>query len=839
MGRKSNIPILALLVLIVIAILIVLQYNQNPTPASPDSPELIIYILVLALLITFWLTLKALFLDDFQNDARDEKTVAQLENALRGVEKRYKTIVEEAPHAIAMFDRDMRYIAASRKWLTDYNIKYAELTGLSHYDVFPEIGEEWKRIHRECLQGAINTCDEASFLRADGSVQWITWDVRPWYISKHIIGGLLMYTSDITAIKEKEFGKKRIENILDKASKMARIGTWEIDLTTGRVVWNRITREILEMPEDLKADYTYIFKFFKKGKNRAMIEKAVAEAINLGKSYDLDLELVTTKGNTFWARVMGQPEFIHGQCQRLYGVFQDINEKKKNEQIIQEERKLLRTIIDNIPLNVYTKDLLSRKTLVNRSECEYMGLKEEEILGKSDFDLFPEDSASESVKQDQYVFTTGKPLKNLECRHVKNDNTITWFMFSKVPLRDKTGKITGLLGISYDITSRKVAENQARMLLANLKTIMDATTEVSIISTDLNGIIMHFNKGAENLLGYSAEEVEHKETPVIFHDKNEIHQREEELSSMLRKEVSGFDVFVEYAKQGQSESREWTYIKKDGSEIKVQLVVTAIKNENNVTTGFLGIATDITERVENQKKLLEAKVNLEVLTERLTEQNAQLANFAHITSHNLRSPVGNLSSLLHLYKLAETKEERKQIFEKFKTVIQHLSSTLNTLIETLKNEESNNKETEIIDFQEVYNKTLEIITAQITESNAAITCDFLKAPSISYNRNYLESIFLNLLTNAIKYRANNRPPTIHVETKASEAGISLTITDNGLGIDLNKHGDKLFCLNKTFHDNPEAKGVGLYITKTHVESMGGNICVDSQVDKGSTFKVNF
>lgn len=839
MGRKSNIPILALLVLIVIAILIVLQYNQNPTPASPDSPELIIYILVLALLITFWLTLKALFLDDFQNDARDEKSVAQLENALRGVEKRYKIIVEEAPHAIAMFDRDMRYIAASRKWLTDYNIKHAELTGLSHYDVFPEIGEEWKRIHRECLQGAINTCDEASFLRADGSVQWITWDVRPWYISKHIIGGLLMYTSDITAIKEKEFGKKRIENILDKASKMARIGTWEIDLTTGRVVWNRITREILEMPEDLKADYTYIFKFFKKGKNRAMIEKAVAEAINLGKSYDLDLELVTTKGNTFWARVMGQPEFIHGQCQRLYGVFQDINEKKKNEQIIQEERKLLRTIIDNIPLNVYTKDLLSRKTLVNRSECEYMGLKEEEILGKSDFDLFPEDSASESVKQDQYVFTTGKPLKNLECRHVKNDNTITWFMFSKVPLRDKTGKITGLLGISYDITSRKVAENQARMLLANLKTIMDATTEVSIISTDLNGIIMHFNKGAENLLGYSAEEVEHKETPVIFHDKNEIHQREKELSSMLRKEVSGFDVFVEYAKQGQSESREWTYIKKDGSEIKVQLVVTAIKNENNVTTGFLGIATDITERVENQKKLLEAKVNLEVLTERLTEQNAQLANFAHITSHNLRSPVGNLSSLLHLYKLAETKEERKQIFEKFKTVIQHLSSTLNTLIETLKNEESNNKETEIIDFQEVYNKTLEIITAQITESNAAITCDFLKAPSISYNRNYLESIFLNLLTNAIKYRANNRPPTIHVETKASEAGISLTITDNGLGIDLNKHGDKLFCLNKTFHDNPEAKGVGLYITKTHVESMGGNICVDSQVDKGSTFKVNF
>ncbi|UII32947.1 PAS domain S-box protein [Fulvivirga ulvae] len=838
MARKNNIPTLALFVLIVTAILIVLSYNQNATTGS-ETPEPVIYVLAIALLIAFWLVLKVLFIDDLQNNERDYKTAEQLTADLRNLEKRYKIIIEEAPHAIAMFDRNMRYIAASRQWLNDYDIKYADLTGLSHYDVFPEIGEEWKKIHRECLHGAVNTCEEASFVRADGSVQWITWDVRPWYTSKNTIGGLLMYTSDITEIKEKEFGKRRIENILDKASEMARIGTWEIDLDTGHMAWNRMTGEILEMSESFKMDYVYIFKFFKKGENRARIEKAVSEAISNGTSYDLELELVTERGNNLWARVIGQPEFIRNKCQRLYGVFQDINEKKKNEQIIHEERKLLRAIIDNIPLNVYTKDLQSRKTLVNKSECEYLGLEEEDILGKNDFDLFSADSASQSIEEDQYVFRTGESLKNMECRHVKNDNTTTWFMFSKVPLRDNTGKINGLLGISYDITSRKVAENQVRTLLANLKTIMDATTEVSIISTDLNGKIMHFNKGAENLLGYRAEDIIKKETPIIFHDKKEITKREQELSALLQKKVTGFDVFVEYAKQGQSESREWTYIRQNGSKIKVQLVVTAIKNDNNVITGFLGIATDITERVENQKKLLEAKANLEVLTERLTEQNAQLANFAHITSHNLRSPVGNLSSLLHLYNLAESKEERKQIFEKFKTVIQHLSSTLNTLIETLKNDEVNSRETEIIEFQHVYNKTLEIITAQITESDAIITCDFSTAPVISYNKNYLESIFLNLLTNAIKYRAHCRSPKIHVKTETSPDGITLTITDNGLGIDLSKHGSKLFRLNKTFHDNPEAKGVGLYITKTHVEAMGGHICVDSEVDKGSTFRVNF
>ncbi|MBL6447271.1 PAS domain-containing sensor histidine kinase [Fulvivirga sp. 29W222] len=832
MGQKKNIPIIALIVLISIAILIVLFYNQSYGRAGTPTLTSSIYVLAIALFIALWTAINP-------SSSEKRKPRPKKNNEIADVEKRYKKIIEEAPHAIAMFDKNMKYMVASHQWMKDYDIKQSDLTGVSHYDIFPEIGDEWKKIHQECLKGAINTCDEASFKRADGTVQWITWDVRPWYISGNTIGGLIMYTSDITDIKEKEFGRKRVENTLDKASKVARIGTWEIDLDTGYILWNSVTQQILEVPENFKADYAYIFKFFKKGKNRADIETAVAEAINLGKAYDLELELVTDKGNTLWARVIGQPEFINGRCQRLYGVFQDINEAKKNEQIIQEERKLLRAIIDNIPLNVYTKDLQSRKTLVNKSECDYLGLKEEDILGKDDFELFAIDSAIQSVKEDQYVYSTGKSLKNMECRHVKSDNTETWFMFSKVPLRDKTGKINGLLGISYDITSRKVTENQIKTLLANLKTIMDATTEVSIISTDLNGKIKHFNKGAENLLGYRAEEVVMKKTPVIFHDKNEISQREKELSNLLNKKIKGYDALTEYAKQGQSESREWTFIKKDGSKIKVQLAVTAIKNETNTITGFLGIATDITERVENQKKLFEAKTSLEVLTERLTEQNAQLANFAHITSHNLRSPVSNLSSLLHLYNLAESKQEKELIFEKFKIVIQHLSSTLNTLIETLKNEEANSKETEIIDFQEVLNKTLDIITAQITESKAVITCDFSAAPVINYNRNYLESIFLNLLTNSIKYRAHNIPPQIHVKTDVTEKGITLTITDNGLGIDLDKHGNKLFKLNKTFHDNPEAKGVGLYITKSHVESMGGSISVASQVGKGSTFKVNF
>jgi PAS domain S-box-containing protein len=124
----------------------------------------------------------------------------------------YRIFIDQAPHAIAMFDRGIRYIGASRKWRSDYGLGHRPLQGISHYEIFPEIGEDWKKIHQDCLQGAVNTCEEAYFLRKDGSEQWITWDVRPWYDDAGNIGGILMFTNDITDRKKAE---QRIQNLLE------------------------------------------------------------------------------------------------------------------------------------------------------------------------------------------------------------------------------------------------------------------------------------------------------------------------------------------------------------------------------------------------------------------------------------------------------------------------------------------------------------------------------------------------------------------------------------------------------------------------------------------------
>jgi len=255
-------------------------------------------------------------------------------------------------------------------------------------------------------------------------------------------------------------------------------------------------------------------------------------------------------------------------------------------------------------------------------------------------------------------------------------------------------------------------------------------------------------------------------------------------------------------------------------------------DENNNVFAICCVATDFTE-IKN------AKTEQEILSLQLQKKNQQLLNFAHITSHNLRSPVSNLNSLLWLYKESQTNEEKALLFEKFETVIHNLSETLNELVDALKIQEDTDKKREVLLFEEVFKKVKESMAGKILETEAVVSYNFTKAPTIEYPRLYLESILQNLLSNSLKYKSPNRTPVIHAETLFQNGILTLKFSDNGMGIDLKRHADKLFGLNKTFHKHAEAKGVGLFITKTQVEAMGGSITANSEVNKGSVFTIFF
>jgi PAS domain S-box-containing protein len=306
---------------------------------------------------------------------------------------------------------------------------------------------------------------------------------------------------------------------------------------------------------------------------------------------------------------------------------------------------------------------------------------------------------------------------------------------------------------------------------------------------------------------------------------------------------TAFELFPEAIAQMLTENE--TYIinskKSETKEFTIELdgiIRTLITNkfplldEQGAVFALCGVSNDYTD----EKR---ARIEQEILSTQLQRKNQQLLNFAHITSHNLRSPVSNLNSLLWLYKESETNEERALLFEKFETVIHNLSQTLNELVDALKIQEDTGKKREQLNFEEVFKKVKDSMIGKIMETEAVVSYNFTKAPLIDYPRLYLESILQNLLSNSLKYRSPLRTPVIHAETFLDNGNIILHFKDNGLGIDMNRHSDKLFGLNKTFHKHEEAKGVGLFITKTQVEAMGGNISATSEVNKGTTIIISF
>ena len=141
-----------------------------------------------------------------------------VEETLRKSEEELRLFVRDTPASIAMFDKNMRYIAASKRWYEDYRLEHDSIIGLSHYEVFPEIPERWKKIHQRCLKGAVEQCDEDPFLRKDGTTDWVRWEVRPWHDSKGQIGGIIILTEDITERKLAEVALNRAHRTLSVLS---------------------------------------------------------------------------------------------------------------------------------------------------------------------------------------------------------------------------------------------------------------------------------------------------------------------------------------------------------------------------------------------------------------------------------------------------------------------------------------------------------------------------------------------------------------------------------------------------------------------------------------------
>lgn len=222
----------------------------------------------------------------------------------------------------------------------------------------------------------------------------------------------------------------------------------------------------------------------------------------------------------------------------------------------------------------------------------------------------------------------------------------------------------------------------------------------------------------------------------------------------------------------------------------------------------------------------------------VNEKKEQLKNFTHILSHNIRSHSTNLTTLTSLFELDKLDENNTKLVGLLHKVSNNLSQTLDDLSNAIRIKEIAIPADQIC-FTEMTKKVLDVLQPEINKCNALVELDFT-VKSVLFPKVYFESILLNLVSNAIKYRSPKRNLLLQLSTYKNENGTTiLECRDNGLGINLEKHGSKLFGLYKTFHGNEDAHGVGLFMAKTQIESNGGRIMVDSTLDNGTAFKIFF
>lgn len=248
--------------------------------------------------------------------------------------------------------------------------------------------------------------------------------------------------------------------------------------------------------------------------------------------------------------------------------------------------------------------------------------------------------------------------------------------------------------------------------------------------------------------------------------------------------------------------------------------------------GIIGMSMDISKRKEQERKLTK-------LLELTSTQNEQLMDFAHIVAHNLQSNSSNISILLDFQRKESDSDRKQQLTQMLVQASDNLIESLENINELVNSSMKKPLAKKRLNLELEVNKCLANLSAQINYHDIRISMELAPHSEVKMAPAYLDSILLNVLSNAIKYRKTNEPAEIKIRTVPNREFTQLLIQDNGRGIDIKRFGDKLFGLYKTFHQMENSRGMGLYITKNQLENSGGHIRVCSQEGIGTTFALYF
>jgi PAS domain S-box-containing protein len=548
------------------------------------------------------------------------------------------------------------------------------------------------------------------------------------------------------------------------------------------------------------------------------------QTITSGNIWRGEIRNKTKNGDFYWVDAVISPVLDQdGNIIQYLSVRNIITEQKNTALALQKSEQQLKEISSSIPGAVYQfkidKDNVWSFPYMSGGAVAVLGITPEEAYSDvaAAFNrVIPEDLPEllETIRESAEKF-----IPWLHRFRIRQPNgALLWIRGNSIPKRLEDG---GILwhGTLIDITESKENEELLKEANSQIQKIFDTLENAFWGYDPIHNRTLYASSGHIKTYGYSAEHFIQNENfwrdLIVEEDKkqiDELHQR------LWHEKLVTNEYRIKHA---------------DGSVRWIESRMTGTKNELGELVRIDGIDTDITDRkkAEHEKYLL---------LEELRQKYNELMQFNYIVSHNLRSPIANiigLSTLLEMEGISE--DEMKILVSNIRISTARMDEVVKDLGIILSARSALHATKDKVSFYDLMSNIEGTLEKQIKDSNTVIIKKIaIDASTIFTIKSYLESIMFNLIGNAIKYRSADRTPVITVETSSVENHFVIKVQDNGIGIDLQKHGNDLFRLYKRFNFEVEGKGLGLHMVKTQVETLNGQIYVESKANEGTTFTIN-
>ncbi|MCG9880446.1 MAG: PAS domain S-box protein [Bacteroidia bacterium] len=537
----------------------------------------------------------------------------------------------------------------------------------------------------------------------------------------------------------------------------------------------------------------------------------VVEAIKNEEEGVFELLNYKKDGTKFWVQFSILPlKNKEGKTTHWVAFEKDITKNKEQHDLLVESEAKYRSLVQNSSVGIYILNA-NGFSFVNKKLCEITGYSEEELTQLPLTKLIHANDYFRVHKQVQNrLLGINIEPDNNEFRIIRKDGVCRWLEAHGSRLI--INGTPSIIGIITDSTERRESEEKIRKFSQAIE-----QSAASIIITNLASEIEYVNPAFINITGYKKEEIIGENPRILKTEFNEKNSHIE-MWEALNQDKSWRGVFLNK--------------KKNGETFWEQVVISPVFDSAGNKTNYVAVKDDITKRI-----LLEEEK--EKLIEELTISLNELQQFTYITSHNLRAPITNLVGILDLLEWDKIKDQTTlELLEGFKKSTLKINETLEDLIETLIIKSKSNLKYQNIQFHEVLNSVKQSINQIIKENKTQIEADFTEAPEYFLVKTYVESIFQNLITNSIKYAKPGVPAHIKIKSTYNKEGkLVLSFSDNGIGLNMEKIKDRIFGLYQKFHKNKDSKGMGLFLVKSHVHAMNGNIELTSEINKGTTVTI--